>query len=676
MLGDWVLHADLGVLRRGAEEKRLTAKALHVLLVLVDAGDRAVSREELLDSVWGESYPADAVVSRAIADLRNAFGEAAGDQAYIRTVPKFGYQLIAGKTPPAKPRRALAASLLIVVTLLFVLAWWFWPAGDDAPAGSVRLPEAKPLTAAPGLEHQPRMAGGWIVYAALRPGQSDWDLFRVSANDNIAQAIAAMPGVNEHGPAVSPQGDELAYVRMDHAACEVVVQSMTFGVPEPVAECTMKFPTLVDWSPDARHIVYTASEANDVDGYRRLHAVDRFTGDTVPVSVAVSPSGSDFYPRYSPSGRYIAFLRGEPQPDHRTSLWIVAVETGDETRLTPQPAQHGGMSWIDATSLVYSVNDAGRFELRKFDLVTGNAQRIAGPDIVHPHYDVGSGTLVAALRRTERDLASVDTGKNVTTIASSTSDDHHGVFSPDGEFIAFISRRSGYDELWISDRNGDTLRRVTHLDGTTIRYPAWHPDGQRILFTAQTAAGERLFVVDLVSGASEELPAIGNNATTPAWLADGEHWVYGCQDDAGWGLCVGGDGDNRRLVDNYYRPQSLAGNFIAAVDGSGALHRIDAASGDAQLIWERLPAAGRLGWVLHGDSLVYSTAAADNDSGQIRRRNLVDGTVDVIFEGRMPLADNTLSIDPATGRLLFTRFQAASDDLVSFDLRRMPVFGP
>ena len=38
-IGDWVLHADLGVLRRGKAEVRLNAKTLHVLLVLLDAGD-------------------------------------------------------------------------------------------------------------------------------------------------------------------------------------------------------------------------------------------------------------------------------------------------------------------------------------------------------------------------------------------------------------------------------------------------------------------------------------------------------------------------------------------------------------------------------------------------------------------------------------------------------------
>ena len=94
-IGDWVLHPDLSVLRNDSAEVRLNAKTLHVLLVLLDAGDKGVSRTSLLDQVWGESYPTDTVISRAMADLRAAFGESAGEQKYIRTLPKYGYQFVA-----------------------------------------------------------------------------------------------------------------------------------------------------------------------------------------------------------------------------------------------------------------------------------------------------------------------------------------------------------------------------------------------------------------------------------------------------------------------------------------------------------------------------------------------------------------------------------------------------
>ena len=678
-MGDWILHADLGVLRRDSEEQRLTAKALHVLLVLIDAGGSAVSRDELLDAVWGASYPTDAVVSRAIADLRSAFGEAAGDQAYLRTVPKFGYQLVAtgeAAEQPAKPNRW---PMLAAVLALAVVAWWFWPATDSiVQPGQLRLPVAKPLTADPGLEHQPRMVAGgdWIVYAALRPDQGDWDLFRISTKDGSSQAVAAIPGVNEHGPAASPAGDEVAYARLTGTGCEVVVQSIAFGVPEAVADCTSKFPTLVDWSPDGDWLAYTNLEADDPQGHRRLYLVNLDSGAQRQLSDAVSPTGSDFYPRYSPSGSRVAFLRGEPQPDHRASLWIVNVDSGDERRLTQQPAQLGGMTWIDDDTLLYASNDAGHFETRRLTISTGSVSPVAGPDLVHPEYDRATGMLIAASRRSERDLAVIEEDGAVRPIASSTSDDHHGVFSPSGDFVAFISRRSGYDELWIADMNSSAVRRLTRFDGTTIRYPSWHPAGQRILFTVQTEQGERLHIVDIVSGAIQQTGPDSVDATTPNWLPDGTGWAYGCRDAESWGICVGGTGQDRRIASEFYRPTPLDGDYAAVVDNAGILYRMSLQDGSVEAIWDGLPGSGRLGWVTHGQSIIYSAPAAASNSGRIIRRSLVDGDEAVTFEGPMPLADTTLSADSSRGRILFTRYQAASDDLVSFDVSKSRALQP
>ena len=678
-MGDWILHADLGVLRRDSEEQRLTAKALHVLLVLIDAGGSAVSRDELLDAVWGASYPTDAVVSRAIADLRSAFGEAAGDQAYLRTVPKFGYQLVAtgeAAEQPAKPNRW---PMLAAVLALAVVAWWFWPATDSiVQSGQLRLPVARPLTADPGLEHQPRMVAGgdWIVYAALRPDQGDWDLFRISTKDGSSQAVAAIPGVNEHGPAASPAGDEVAYARLTGTGCEVVVQSIAFGVPEAVADCTSKFPTLVDWSPDGDWLAYTNLEADDPQGHRRLYQVNLDSGAQRQLSDAVSPTGSDFYPRYSPSGSRVAFLRGEPQPDHRASLWIVNVDSGDERRLTQQPAQLGGMTWIDDDTLLYASNDAGHFETRRLTISTGSVSPVAGPDLVHPEYDRATGMLIAASRRSERDLAVIEEDGAVRPIASSTSDDHHGVFSPSGDFVAFISRRSGYDELWIADMNSSAVRRLTRFDGTTIRYPSWHPAGQRILFTVQTEQGERLHIVDIVSGAIQQTGPDSVDATTPNWLPDGAGWAYGCRDAESWGICVGGTGQDRRIASGFYRPTPVDGNFAAVVDNAGILYRMSLQDGSVEPIWDGLPGSGRLGWVTHGQSIIYSAPAAASNSGRIIRRSLVDGDEAVTFEGPMPLADTTLSADSSGGRILFTRYQAASDDLVSFDVSKSRALQP
>jgi Tol biopolymer transport system component/DNA-binding winged helix-turn-helix (wHTH) protein len=676
-IGEWLLRPDLAVLRRGDEEVRLGAKAVHVLLVLIDSGEAGVARDTLVDKVWGEHYPSDAVVSRAIADLRSAFGEKAGEQAYIRTLPKFGYQLVAPVGPVTVTRNEVVADpnrrryavgfILATVVLLAVIWWQPKQAVTSADSGRLRLPLPRPLTTAPGLEHQPRIApaGDWIVYAALRPEQPDWDLFRVATSDGVSQVVAASPGVHEHGPAISPTGDEVAYVRLQGESCEVVTQSITLGVPSAVASCTTKFATTVDWSPDGRLIAFTAAESSDFLGYRRLHVVDRITGEQRLLSSAVSPTGSDYYPRFSPSGKQLAFLRGEPQPDHRASLWLVDVESGAEERLTDQPSQLGGMTWLSESILIYAYSDGGQFESRRRDLLTGTETRFEPSGLVHPDYHADNGLFVAASRRSERDLAILGGDGVVTAVASSTSDDHHGALSADASLVAFISSRSGYDELWIADIRADASRRLTRFDGATVRYPDWHPTQQRILFTVQTEAGERLFEIDVVSGGLQGIGDAEQEATTPRWLSDGNRWVYECRDDAGWGICIGSEDEQRKIADGFFRPTPLDAESVAVVDSKGVLYRMSISTGDVAVILDQLPNNGRNGWAFDDGVLVYSTLGTVGNSGQILRRNLATNEDIIMFEGSMPLADTNISI--ANGNILFTRFQAASDDLVIFE---------
>ena len=673
-IGDWVLYPEQAVLRSGDREVRLNDKALHVLLVLLDAGESAVPRGELLDQVWGATYPTDSVVSRAIADLRSAFGESAGDEAYIRTLPKFGYQLVATTGIPSGPNqrsgRMIPAIALVAVVGLSVAGVLLWdPTAREAgnPTGSAPvLPSSRPLTSNPGLEHQPRVApaGDWVVYAALRPARGDWDILRVSVSDNLTQSLAASPGIHEHGPAVSPDGEAIAYVRIDSESCTVVTQAMVLGVPEPVANCTTKFPTLVDWSPDGKLLAYTSMETEDPANSRTLHAVKLADRSTVRLTHGVSPTGSDFYPRFSPSGDRLAFLRGEPQPDHRTTIWTVDTGTGEEIRHTALPAQYGGMTWLDEQRLIYSLNDAGHFQLRILHLETGIQTGVQSQGLIHPEFDPARNWLVGASPSSERALEMIHPSGAIIPVATSTSDEHHGVLSPNGEVVAFVSNRSGHDELWIADTRGEFTRRLTRFDGAAVRYPAWHPGGQRILFTVQTPAGEQLHEADVMSGSSRPVATSGLDATTPAWLPDGDRWVYGCRNAEGWGICLGDKSGARRIAGGHFRPTPLDNGTIAVVDSAGTLHRMDVSTGATRALWDGLPAQGRYGWTISGSSLLYLSAGQAQDSARLLMRDLDTGEETLLFSGALELADAPLSSHSETGMILFTRYGAASDDLV------------
>ena len=71
----------------------MESKVMDVLKVLTDHSGQVVTRDELIDQVWGIGFGADERLTRAISLLRKAFGEKSKDNQIIQTIPRKGYLL-------------------------------------------------------------------------------------------------------------------------------------------------------------------------------------------------------------------------------------------------------------------------------------------------------------------------------------------------------------------------------------------------------------------------------------------------------------------------------------------------------------------------------------------------------------------------------------------------------
>lgn len=79
------------------------------------------------------------------------------------------------------------------------------------------------------------------------------------------------------------------------------------------------------------------------------------------------------------------------------------------------------------------------------------------------------------------------TGGDATTLTSSMAFDSQPVFSPDGSKIAFISDRSGKEDLWVIDATGENPRNLTDgSDDALFASPSWSPNGDHIIVSKST----------------------------------------------------------------------------------------------------------------------------------------------------------------------------------------------
>ena len=80
----------------GSTEANLTPKAVALLEYMMTHPDELLSRDRLLDAVWGWDYPAGTrTVDTRIAELRRVLGDDPTDPRYIETVPGQGYRFVA-----------------------------------------------------------------------------------------------------------------------------------------------------------------------------------------------------------------------------------------------------------------------------------------------------------------------------------------------------------------------------------------------------------------------------------------------------------------------------------------------------------------------------------------------------------------------------------------------------
>lgn len=103
---DIELDPDRFELTRGGEPVRLEPQAFEVLAHLVQHRDRVVTRDELMEAVWGSLYVSDAALATRIKEARRALGDDGTSQWAIRTIHRRGYRFIADVEDgtPAEPR--------------------------------------------------------------------------------------------------------------------------------------------------------------------------------------------------------------------------------------------------------------------------------------------------------------------------------------------------------------------------------------------------------------------------------------------------------------------------------------------------------------------------------------------------------------------------------------------
>jgi Tol biopolymer transport system component len=114
-------------------------------------------------------------------------------------------------------------------------------------------------------------------------------------------------------------------------------------------------------------------------------------------------------------------------------------------------------------------------------------------------------------------------GSGENRLTDSPRLDAFPAWSPDGERIVFASERDGNWELYVMGADGAAQRRLTNTPEEDESSPAWSPDGEKIAYVTAVFEGNETIRVMNADGSSRKRLAEGN---WPSWSPDAERIVY------------------------------------------------------------------------------------------------------------------------------------------------------
>lgn len=125
-------------------------------------------------------------------------------------------------------------------------------------------------------------------------------------------------------------------------------------------------------------------------------------------------------------------------------------------------------------------------------------------------------------------------GGNATLVHGGPAMQRSPKFSPDGQWITYLSDRDGADNIWISRADGTGARQISHETTLVPSAPAWNADGTAIAAARMFDTSDRLHDSEIVryalSGGPGEVvvqaPETGENVHEVTFSPDGRTMIY------------------------------------------------------------------------------------------------------------------------------------------------------
>jgi Tol biopolymer transport system component/DNA-binding SARP family transcriptional activator len=541
---------------------------------------------------------------------------------------------------------SLAPAALVGTTVALLLAGAIglhrWIAPPPAPPKVTRL---FPVAADPSVEQRPAIApdGARVVFTARLKDRRNVDLYLVTVGDQTPVRLTSDPEIDDNA-VWTPDGSSIAFTRSardGHSPCAILVMPATGGQERLAGHCRSAISSRLSWAPDGRTLYYSDAAARG--SVSRIYRLDTAKGQSAPVTDPPANIQGDGEPQVSRDGKTLAFLR--------TKAWqSVEVETqdlntGDHHSLSHDGKTVWGLAWgAKDQGLIFSSDRGGDTGLWWIARDGSSLTRLALGDVEYRalSFARNKDRLVfealkdhASFQEIPREATLATEPHYIDNLRTNIFDRFY-VEAKTGR-VAFVSVRSGPENLWVADR-GKAPHQISFTQDAFYQEPAWSPDGKWLAYVGVASAQSDIFLVSGDGGSPRAVTRDPAVQQSPAWSPDGKYLYFTSRKSGAWriwridpyaarapAVAVSGDGprtvrpspDGKYL---YYALDGIAGVRRRALGPSGAT-----LTGAEEVVTNGLHPSDWRNWWLADNALFYARRSGGDPAGTIVRHELSTG---------------------------------------------------
>ena len=386
------------------------------------------------------------------------------------------------------PWLALAAVLVTVPSVFYL----------TRPPAAV-YPPPVPLVTRAGFDQDPAFSadGQWLYFAA---GPVDFsDIYRQSTAGGSPVPLVKEP-TDDVLPRPTPDGASFTFIRREKLPQHngLWIQSLAPG-SKPRILFEAPYLDNYTWSPDGRFLHFTY----------RLVAGSPFVLGRLNVAdwrwehVMSAPAGAGIHsPAISPNGRHLAYVL---RAGRGGNVYVVPISpdgklTGNPRQLTEGDDRLSGPQWTpDSRELLYLRGPWDSGVIWRVSLAGGapvrtavSSQPVDSFAIAPRHWKLAFTVDLSANNIWRYDLTRAGPAALEPVITSSANDEEPSL-SPDGRSIAFGSTRTGRQQIWVADRDGQNPWQVTNLQGKHSASVEWSPDSQSLFISVHQGKSPTIY---------------------------------------------------------------------------------------------------------------------------------------------------------------------------------------